>query len=127
MPNRLVLTGIHGLFKDKKYYIEEGQSVVIGRSHSCDFILDPGPLSDMLHDFDEIEQINRHLQTISRKHLRITFHNEVKVELEDLSANGTRLDEERIARVFLADITTENHIIQLGSREKFLLELESIG
>lgn len=124
MPSRLVLTGTHGVFQGKKFYIDEGESKVIGRSHSCDIVLEPGPLYEITQDDEERENIARHLQTISRKHLRITFHNEAKVELQDLSANGTFLDGEAIEQIFLADITAESHVLLLGSRERFLLEWE---
>ncbi len=125
MASRLVLTGIYGAFKGKKFYIQEGESIVLGRSHSCDIVLESGTFLEASEA--DTEHITKHFQTISRKHLRITFHNEVKVELEDLSANGTFLDGERVERIFLADITTESHTILLGSREKFLLEWEPIS
>ena len=117
MSGRLILNGIYGSVKGKTYIVEEGQSVTVGRSRVCDVIL----ASDVAFDHDP-EHTSKHFQTISRRHLKITYHNDVKVELEDLSANGTLLDGERIDKIFLVDITTESHTLLLGSREKFLLE-----
>jgi len=119
MAGRLILNGVYGSVKGKKFIINEGQSVMVGRSRGCDIILESGSGVDETEDHS-----SKHFQTISRRHLKITYHSDVKVELEDLSANGTMLDGEKIEKIFLADVTTESHSLLLGSREKFLLEWE---
>ena len=123
MAGRLVLCGAYGTFKGKKYLIHQGQSVCIGRSHSCDICLDA---SSSKKDEKHEEQEGRQFQTISRKHLQITFKSETNVELEDLSANGTVVDGEKIDKIVLTDVATEVHVILLGTREKFTLEWEPL-
>jgi pSer/pThr/pTyr-binding forkhead associated (FHA) protein len=120
MAGKLVLHGTYGTVQGKTYLIEQGKSVVIGRSRGCDICLDVGETQTFSNS--DAQHAGKHFQTISRKHLKITFHNETKVELEDLSANGTTVDGEKIDKILLCDITTESHTILLGSREKFLLE-----
>jgi len=93
--------------------------VIVGRSRRCDIVLDSANTNDF-----SILQTDLPYQTISRQHLKITFHNEMKVELEDLSANGTWVDNERMEHLYITDITTEKHSILLGNREKFILEWE---
>lgn len=122
MPGRLILNGLYGSAKGQKYFIREGQTVTIGRSRSCDIRLE-GTIS--VEEEVNIDHATKHFQTISRKHLKITFHNETRVEVEDLSANGTLLDGDWIEKVIITDITTETHTLLLGSREKFTLSWEA--
>ncbi|NUM35653.1 MAG: FHA domain-containing protein [Candidatus Brocadiae bacterium] len=117
MAGRLILNGVYGSVKGKKFIINEGDTVLVGRSRGCDILLEGSAGIEETED-----HASKHFQTISRRHLKITYHSDVKVELEDLSANGTMLDGEKIEKIYLADITTESHTILLGSREKFLLE-----
>ena len=119
MAGRLVLVGTFGIVKDKKYYVERGKTVIIGRSSSCDICL-----HGMQTEDQNQENTAKHFQTISRRHLKITVHSEKEIELEDLSANGTALDGENIEKVFISDIEFEKHVLLLGSKEKFLLEWE---
>lgn len=121
MGGRLILNGIYGSVKGKRFIINEGENVLVGRSRECQIILKGNPDSP---EHEEEDHASKHFQTISRRHLKITYHSDVKIELEDLSANGTMVDGEKIDRIFLADITTESHTLLLGSREKFLLEWE---
>ena len=121
MGNKLILHGVHGSVKGKKFIINQGESVTVGRSTKCDIILKNDPANE--YDLaSNMEHSSKHFQTISRQHLKIVYHSDVKVEVEDLSANGTMLDNERIDKIFLADITTTDHTLLLGSREKFRLE-----
>ena len=122
MAGKLVIKGIYGAIQSLTFYIKEGQTVILGRSRSCDICLQSNSTTQSGIDDDHT---NKHLQTVSRRHLKIAFHTETSLELEDLSANGTLLDGEKITgKVVIDDITTESHTLLLGTREKILLQWE---
>ena len=81
-----VLTGIAGVVEEEVFHLEYGKSVTIGRSRACDISLRNCKRWLELEETGEIPEESS--KTVSRKHLKITFHNADSIELEDLSSNG---------------------------------------
>jgi pSer/pThr/pTyr-binding forkhead associated (FHA) protein len=111
----LVLSGIAGLVQGEEFEIELGESVVLGRSSKCDICLK--------YLCEDAENQTTHFNTISREHVRISFHNPTSIEIEDLSSNGTFIDGQPISIHVISDAIINPHELQLGSQEKFLIEL----
>lgn len=112
MAGQLIIIFIQGELSGQKFTILEGETVVIGRSRRCDIVVDSSTL--------ELEPIP--FPTVSRQHLKITYHNNMNIELKDLSANGTWVDNERINTKVITDITTAtNHVVRLGNQAEFIL------
>ena len=113
------LIGIEGFVQGEVYPLQYGQSVIIGRSRSCDISL------RRCRRWLELDPASRNAEkdfkTVSRKHVRISFHNANSIEIEDLSSNGTFVDGKRIDRTLISDIKERDHEILLGTREKFKL------
>ncbi|MBI2191411.1 MAG: FHA domain-containing protein [Planctomycetes bacterium] len=114
-----ILIGIAGLIEGEQYPLQYGQSVVIGRSRSCDISLRKCARWQELPPEERNEE--KDFKTVSRKHVRITFYNANSIEIEDLSSNGTFVDGQRVDRVLISDIKERDHEIQLGTQERFRL------
>ncbi|MEK7485152.1 MAG: FHA domain-containing protein [Planctomycetota bacterium] len=115
----LVLKGIEGLVKGEEYNIELGETVVIGRSSKCDICL-----KYLYEDEEQKNPGGKQFNTVSREHIRISFHNLTTIEFEDLSSNGTYIDGKQITSHIISDAIVKNHQLQLGAKEKFLVMLE---
>jgi len=115
-----VLTGIAGVVEEEVFRLEYGKSVTIGRSRACDISLRNCKRWLELEETGEIPEESS--KTVSRKHLKITFHNADSIELEDLSSNGTYVDGSRIDRLVITDIREAPHEVQMGGGDKFRLE-----
>jgi hypothetical protein len=115
-----VLVGTRGWVSGELYVLKDGESVVLGRSRSCDISLrrivaylerSPGE-RDADHDFN----------TVSRRHMRLTIIGS-KVKVEDLSTNGSYCNDDTLSaprEISLDDGPVE---LRLGTRECFRLEL----
>lgn len=119
----LVLRGTGRLGEGEMIKISMGETVVVGRSRHCDWSLKRSP-GYLKSEGDEREAITKSLEfrSVSRQHLRIAFLAEDMVELENLSANGTFLDGNRLDRIVLRDCLERTHAIRLGPKG-VLLEL----
>ena len=115
-----VLTGIAGVVEEEVFHLEYGKSVTIGRSRACDISLRNCKRWIELEETGEVPEESA--KTVSRKHLKITFHNADSIELEDLSSNGTYVDGIRIDRLVITDIREAPHEVQMGGGDKFRLE-----
>lgn len=115
-----VLTGIAGVVEEEVFHLEYGKSVTIGRSRACDISLRNCKRWLELEETGEVPEESA--KTVSRKHLKITFHNADSIELEDLSSNGTYVDGIRIDRLVITDIREAPHEVQMGGGDKFRLE-----
>jgi len=116
----LVLVGVAGIVEDEEFPLEYGTSVTIGRSRSCDISLrDCKRWIEMEQAGGTTEETSK---TVSRKHVKITFHNAASVELEDLSSNGTFVDGNRVDRMVITDVRETPHEIQMGGGDTFRLE-----
>jgi pSer/pThr/pTyr-binding forkhead associated (FHA) protein len=116
----LVLVGTEGLVEGEVFQVNPGESVVLGRSRSCDISL--RKCFKYLALDPEERKDDRHFQTVSRRHLRLTFKDSEQVEVENMGANGTYIDE-----VIITDIRHQSHEVLLGTREKFRLEWREEG
>ncbi|MDA3959932.1 MAG: FHA domain-containing protein [Planctomycetota bacterium] len=115
-----VLVGTSGWVDGELYVLKNGESVVIGRSRSCDISLrrivaylerSPGE-RDADHDFN----------TVSRRHMRITVAT-ANAKFEDLSTNGSFFNGEALSEAKEADLSDAAVEIRLGTRETFRLEM----
>ncbi len=121
--NNLVptLVGVRGWVEGEVYTLHDGDEIIIGRSRSCDIsfrrlkaYLDlPREDRDNDHDFN----------TVSRKHIRIAIANSY-VRIDDLSTNGTYIDDELMTDPIEVELGTEINI-RLGTRESFVLKMQS--
>ncbi len=116
----IILRGTLGLLDQERFAIDLGSTVLIGRSAHADIslkrcekflLMDPGE-----------RELSSSYQSVSRKHLRLTFERPDHIELEDLSSNGSYLDGTRFQRTRIRDLQERSHEIQIGSGECFLLE-----
>ena len=115
-----VLIGIAGIVEGEVFPLEYGKSVIIGRSRMCDISLRNCKRWLDLEETGEVPEESS--KTVSRKHVKITFHNADSIELEDLSSNGTYVDGSRIDRMVITDIREAPHEVQMGGGDKFRLE-----
>lgn len=120
MAGKILLRGIYGSVKGKEFHINLGESVILGRSRSCDISLGRDESSQTIAHEGISEEA--HFRSVSRRHMRISFFQEDEVKIEDLSSNGSYLDGDRVEGISLNDFKTEIHTILLGTKEKFILE-----
>ncbi len=114
-----VLVGVSGVVEGEVFPLEYGKAVIIGRSRSCDISLRDCARWQELEDAGTVEETAR---TVSRRHVKLTYHNAASIELEDLSSNGTFVDGNRVDRVVLSDVKETAHDVQMGGGERFRLE-----
>jgi pSer/pThr/pTyr-binding forkhead associated (FHA) protein len=114
-----VLIGVEGFVQGEEYPLDYGQTLIIGRSRSCDISLRRCPkwLEQNPANRDETKDF----KTVSRKHVRVSFYNANSIEIEDLSSNGTFVDGKRVDRILISDIKERGHELLLGTRERFKL------
>ncbi len=126
---RLELIGTDGLLKGHRIIVPLGESVVVGRSRGCDFST---RRSRAFHRASEETQrrilADRSFLMVSRRHMQVTFHSEDRIEIRDLSKNGTFVDDRRIDRLLLDGLTdgglTDGGVeIRLSRSETFSLKL----
>jgi len=115
-----VLIGLAGVVEGEVFPLEYGKSVIIGRSRMCDISLRNCKRWLDLEETGEVPEESA--KTVSRRHLKITFHNADSIELEDLSSNGTYVDGSRIDRMVITDIREAPHEVQMGGGDIFRLE-----
>lgn len=115
-----VLVGTKGWVTGELYVLKDGESVVLGRSRSCDISLrrivaylerSPGE-RDADHDFN----------TVSRRHMRVTVTGNT-VKLEDLSTNGSYCNDDAITGPRELNLGNGPVEIRLGTRETFRVEI----
>lgn len=120
ITEQLVLRGIGGLVEGEEFFIDYGETVIIGRSSGCDISLKKCEKYLLLDP--DAKDAEKHFQTVSRRQVRISFYNATSVEIEDLSSsNGSFLDGEQIKKVIISDIKENGHELLLGTKEKFML------
>jgi len=125
VPEGPVLVGIQGFVQGEEFPLWRGATVVVGRSRGCDISLRRCKAWLALAPEKRGEQAD--FKSVSRKHVRISFHGEDNIEIEDLSSNGTFLDGQRITRVVLHNLAERSHELLLGTQEKFRLEWRPQG
>ena len=119
--DRLRLEGVEGILAGESVPVELGQSVVVGRSRRCDL---SARKSRRFRKADEAEQRalleDRDFNRISRLHARVSYLAHDRVEIWDLSKNGTYVNGRRVDRILLDDLG-DGVEISLGRTEKLLL------
>jgi pSer/pThr/pTyr-binding forkhead associated (FHA) protein len=116
----LMLTGVSGVVEGEEYKIESGKSAVVGRSRSCDFSL--RNCKRWVETENEENASSESSKTVSRKHFKVTVKDACHVEIEDLSSNGTFVDDKRVDRHIITDIQSQPHEIRMGASETFRME-----
>lgn len=94
---RLRVRGHDGLLEGVRRRLRPGQTLVIGRSRSCDLSLRRTPR--FVRHPDQLELFrSEEFRRISRIHCEIVFLTDGRIEIRDLSSNGTRVNGERVKR-----------------------------
>jgi pSer/pThr/pTyr-binding forkhead associated (FHA) protein len=95
--DRLQLTGTEGMLRNDSIIIRLGETVVVGRSRSCDFSTRRSKRFQTANEEEQRRILDeRSFNKVSRHHARISFLAKGQVEVADLSRNGTFIDDERI-------------------------------
>lgn len=117
----LRLAGRDGLTEGESVKLCLGETVVVGRSRTCDLSLKK--TLRYLCDDAERARIRASLpyRATSRRHVRLTYLSPDVVEVENLSRNGTLVDGFRVDRVLLHDVRTATHEIRLGEHGDVLV------
>ena len=121
---RLALIGTDGLLKGHRAFVPLGESAVVGRSRSCD--LSTRRSRTFMRASEELQlQIlaDRSFLMVSRRHVQVTFHAEDRIEIRDLSKNGTFVDDRPIDRLLLTGLTDGGVEIRLSRSETLRLRL----
>ncbi|MCK6439743.1 MAG: FHA domain-containing protein [Planctomycetes bacterium] len=120
-PGNVKLIGIAGLIKGEQFSITLGQSVVVGRSRDCDICMRDVPAAKAV--VEKGGNLEDHFNTVSRKHVQITYLAPNKVEVKDLSSNGTFLDGKRIeGSTIIEDLVLHPHELKLGTIETVCID-----
>jgi len=119
---RLEVTGHGGLLAGVSHHLDPGETLVIGRSRSCDLSLRKSPVFGERSDAGDLlrsKQFNR----VSRIHCEIEYRGDGNVEIRDLSQNGTLVDGVRVGRCHQMKIARERVTVELvdGTWGKLLL------
>lgn len=111
----LRLIGVAGALAGESVKICLGETVVVGRSRTCELSLKKTPR--YLRDADgERRRLASSVgfRATSRRHVRLTYLAPDVVEIENLSPNGTLVDGHRVHRLLLTDVRRTTHTIRLG-------------
>lgn len=96
-PPRLRVEGRGTILEGVRRHLERGQVLVVGRSRSCDISLRKTP--GFLGHPDPVRLLaSQPFNRVSRVHCEIHYLPDGRVEVRDLSRNGTWVDGERVAR-----------------------------
>lgn len=120
----IVLRGVGELAEGQQLKLAVGETIVVGRSRHCDWSLRRTP-SFLKSDRDARKALRADTlySSVSRKHVRLSYLAPDMLEIENLSGNGTLVDDRPIDKLVLTDIRTQAHRIQLGP-EGVVLALE---
>ena len=123
-PQFLSLRGLGALAEGQHVKLGLGASIVVGRSRHCDWSLRRAP-QYLMSDAGGRRAIKGDLAftSVSRCHARLTYVAPDRVELENLSGNGTLVDGRLVDRIVLTDVLRKSHRIQLGPKG-VILELQ---
>ncbi|MEK7866991.1 MAG: FHA domain-containing protein [Planctomycetota bacterium] len=116
----LILRGVEGLVEGEVFPLSYGQTVILGRSRNCDISLKKSRKYQTLTE--EQKKNDTDFLSVSRRHTKISFYNSQSIEIEDMSANGTYVNGEKVSKKVIGDIKEKSYELRLGTREKFKLE-----
>jgi hypothetical protein len=112
----LLLHGREGIGAGERVKVNLGETVHLGRGSRCAYSLKKTPryLKDRDGDRAAIRGSLAY-RTVSRRHCRLSYVAPDRLELENLSPNGTFLDGHRFDRVVLDDVRRKVHTLRLGA------------
>jgi len=119
---RLEVTGHGGLLAGVRRRLDPGETLVIGRSRSCDLSLRTTSAFDERADAPELLR-SRQFNRVSRIHCEIEYRGDGDVEVRDLSRNGTFVDGVRVGRTHALHVGRAHVVVELvdGTWGKLLL------
>jgi len=119
---RLEVRGHGGLLAGAEFSLEPGETLVIGRSRSCDLSL--RKTSEFKKREDAVTLLDSHqFNRVSRIHCEIEYRTDGQVQIRDLSQNGTLVDGVRVGRSHLLRVGRSHVTVELvdGTWGKLLL------
>ena len=121
-----VIVGRSGLFVGETSVVNLGQRVVVGRSRMCD--LSVARTSECLRLGKEALEQHRSYRKISRKHLSICLLDHDRLEVEDLSTNGTAVNGYRVDKIVVSGLSRMRPVVvEFGDGEKLEVTLTDGG
>lgn len=119
---RLQIRGLGGILDGAAHVLDPGETLVIGRSRSCDLSLRKTKAFGRRPDGEAIlgsRQFNR----VSRIHCEIELRKDGQIQIRDLSRNGTLVDGVRVGRTHLMRLVDGRATVELvdGTWGKLLL------
>ena len=120
----LTLTGLGDLAAGQQLRVTLGESISVGRSRHCDWSLRLTPRFLKSRSASRVA-IKEDLaySSVSREHATIAYLAPDRVEVRNLSGNGTLVDGRLVDEIVLTDCQTKTHRIQLGPKG-VILELQ---
>jgi len=117
------LRGVRGFLEGEERLLKRGDEIVVGRSRSAD--LSVRRATKFLERMDRNDlSCSEAWRTVSRQHARIAYYRADHIVIEDLSANGTFVDGERIeGKLRISDLAETPHVIALGAVERLRIEI----
>ena len=112
-----------GFLEGEERLLARGDEIVVGRSRSADLSLRMA--TKFLERMDRRELSRSEAwRTVSRQHARIAFYRADHIVIEDLSANGTFVDGERVdGKLNVEDLADKPRVITLGAVERLRIEI----
>ncbi len=122
---RLAVRGHGGLLAGVSHTLARGETLVIGRSRSCDLSLRRTTAFCRREDAPALLD-SRQFNRVSRIHCEIEFRADGQVQIRDLSRNGTLVDGVRVGRSHLMSVGPARVTVELvdGTWGKLLLSEE---
>jgi len=119
----LRVRGLKGFFEGEERMLRRGDEIVVGRSRGAGLSLRMAAKFLSRPDRHEVRSSDAY-RSVSRQHVRIAYYRPDHVVVEDLSANGTYLDGERVeGKRAIDDLPRRPRILGLGSVERLRLEI----
>lgn len=116
------IVGKSGLFAGETSVVNLGQRVVVGRSRMCD--LSVARTSECLRLGKEALEQHRSYRKISRKHLSICLVDQDRLEVEDLSTNGTAVNGYRVDKIVVSGLSNKRPVVvEFGDGERLEVTL----
>ncbi len=119
------ITGLTGLFRGAQATIRLGQSLVVGRSRMCD--LSVARSEECVRLSKAALESHKSYRKISRQHFRICLTGKDRIEVEDLSTNGTVVNGFRIDRIVIDDFASGNNKLSIQFGHGELIEVTAAG
>jgi pSer/pThr/pTyr-binding forkhead associated (FHA) protein len=120
--HRLAVRGHGGLLAGVSRTLEPGETLVIGRSRSCDLSLRETGAFKARQDAAALLD-SKEFNRVSRIHCELVYLADGQVEIRDLSRNGTLVDGVRVGRTHLFRLQGGRATVELidGTWGKLLL------